>query len=160
EQPSLTEGQQSRLVRSSRLAADSCRSLEVAIGFHQGRSGPPSLPRAAATRRGACEADKTPGDARARGLRVPQVGVRARELALDADELGGRLGPHRLLKYRTGSLECNAHTFRPRHRMQAMTPPLLVDEPAPKIRQLTLNRPEQLNTMTSELCEALHVELR
>jgi enoyl-CoA hydratase len=43
--------------------------------------------------------------------------------------------------------------------MQTMTPPLLVDEPAPKVRQLTLNRPEQLNAMTSELCEALHVEL-
>ena len=41
-----------------------------------------------------------------------------------------------------------------------MTPPLLVDEPAPKVRQLTLNRPEQLNAMTAELCEALHVELR
>ena len=41
-----------------------------------------------------------------------------------------------------------------------MTPPLLVDEPAQHIRQLTLNRPEELNAMTSELCEALHVELR
>jgi enoyl-CoA hydratase len=37
---------------------------------------------------------------------------------------------------------------------------LLVDEPAPHVRRLTLNRPEQLNAMTSELCEALHVELR
>ena len=41
-----------------------------------------------------------------------------------------------------------------------MAPLLLVDEPAPHVRQLTLNRPEQLNAMTSELCEALHVELR
>src|SRR4029077_15827426 len=37
---------------------------------------------------------------------------------------------------------------------------LLVDEPAPHVRRLTLNRPEQLNAMTAELCEALHVELR
>jgi enoyl-CoA hydratase len=41
-----------------------------------------------------------------------------------------------------------------------MAPLLLVDEPAPHVRQLTLNRPEQLNAMTSELCEALHGELR
>jgi enoyl-CoA hydratase len=37
---------------------------------------------------------------------------------------------------------------------------LIVDEPAPHVRRLTLNRPEQLNAMTSELCEALHAELR
>ena len=37
---------------------------------------------------------------------------------------------------------------------------LLVDEPAAHVRQLTLNRPEQLNAMTSELCEALHTQLR
>ncbi|HEY4895774.1 MAG TPA: enoyl-CoA hydratase-related protein [Solirubrobacteraceae bacterium] len=36
---------------------------------------------------------------------------------------------------------------------------LLVDEPAAHVRRLTLNRPEQLNTITSELCEALHAEL-
>jgi enoyl-CoA hydratase/carnithine racemase len=41
-----------------------------------------------------------------------------------------------------------------------MAPLLLVDQPAPQVRQLTLNRPEQLNAMTSELCEALHDELR
>jgi enoyl-CoA hydratase len=41
-----------------------------------------------------------------------------------------------------------------------MTDPVLVDEPAPHVRRLTLNRPEQLNAMTSELCEALHVQLR
>ncbi len=41
-----------------------------------------------------------------------------------------------------------------------MTPLLLIDEPAPHVVQLALNRPEQLNAMTSELCEALHVELR
>ena len=34
---------------------------------------------------------------------------------------------------------------------------VIVDEPAPHVRRLTLNRPEQLNTMTAELCEALHV---
>ena len=37
---------------------------------------------------------------------------------------------------------------------------LLVDEPAPHVRQLTLNRPEKLNAMTADLCEALHGELR
>ncbi|MGO9489411.1 MAG: enoyl-CoA hydratase/isomerase family protein [Solirubrobacteraceae bacterium] len=37
---------------------------------------------------------------------------------------------------------------------------LIVDEPAPHVRRLTLNRPDQLNTMTAELCEALHLELR
>jgi enoyl-CoA hydratase len=41
-----------------------------------------------------------------------------------------------------------------------MAPLVLVDEPAPHVVQLALNRPEQLNAMTSELCEALHVELR
>jgi enoyl-CoA hydratase len=41
-----------------------------------------------------------------------------------------------------------------------MAPLLLVDEPAPHVRQLTLNRPEQLNAMTAELCEALHRKLR
>ena len=41
-----------------------------------------------------------------------------------------------------------------------MTPLVLVDEPAPHVVQLALNRPEQLNAMTAELCEALHVELR
>jgi enoyl-CoA hydratase/carnithine racemase len=29
-----------------------------------------------------------------------------------------------------------------------MAEPLLVDEPAPHVRTLTLNRPERLNTMT------------
>jgi enoyl-CoA hydratase len=37
---------------------------------------------------------------------------------------------------------------------------LLTDEPAPHVRRLTLNRPEQLNTMNAELCEELHVALR
>ena len=41
-----------------------------------------------------------------------------------------------------------------------MSSPLLIDQPAPHVRRLTLNRPEQLNTMTAELCEALHVALR
>jgi enoyl-CoA hydratase len=37
---------------------------------------------------------------------------------------------------------------------------LLVDTPAPHVRVLTLNRPEQLNAMTAELCDSLHRELR
>src|ERR1700730_7331218 len=40
-----------------------------------------------------------------------------------------------------------------------MTSLLLVDEPAPHLRQLTLNRPDQLNAMTAELCEELHEQL-
>jgi enoyl-CoA hydratase len=41
-----------------------------------------------------------------------------------------------------------------------MTSLVLVEEPAPHVVQLSLNRPDQLNAMTAELCEALHVELR
>jgi len=37
---------------------------------------------------------------------------------------------------------------------------LLVDEPAPHVRRVTLNRPDELNAMTSALCEALHEQLR
>jgi enoyl-CoA hydratase len=36
---------------------------------------------------------------------------------------------------------------------------LLSETPAPKVRLLTLNRPDRLNAMTSELCSALHAEL-
>jgi enoyl-CoA hydratase len=37
---------------------------------------------------------------------------------------------------------------------------VLVDQPAAHVRRLALNRPDQLNAMTSELCEALRTELR
>jgi enoyl-CoA hydratase/carnithine racemase len=37
---------------------------------------------------------------------------------------------------------------------------LIVEEPASHVCRLTLNRPEKLNTITAELCEALHEELR
>ena len=41
-----------------------------------------------------------------------------------------------------------------------MTDLLLVEDPAPHVRRLTLNRPDQLNTMNAELCESLHRQLR
>jgi enoyl-CoA hydratase len=37
---------------------------------------------------------------------------------------------------------------------------VLVDSPAPGVRRLTLNRPDQLNAVNADLCEALHHELR
>jgi enoyl-CoA hydratase/carnithine racemase len=40
-----------------------------------------------------------------------------------------------------------------------MSSPVLVDEPAPHVRRITMNRPERLNAMTAELCEALHAEV-
>jgi enoyl-CoA hydratase len=36
---------------------------------------------------------------------------------------------------------------------------VLVEDVAPHVRRLTMNRPEQLNAMTAELCQALHEEL-
>jgi enoyl-CoA hydratase len=41
-----------------------------------------------------------------------------------------------------------------------MTSVLLTESPSPHVRLITMNRPDQLNAMTSELCEALHDELR
>ena len=40
-----------------------------------------------------------------------------------------------------------------------MSSPLRVASPLAHVTVLTLDRPEELNTMTSELCEALHAEL-
>lgn len=40
-----------------------------------------------------------------------------------------------------------------------MSEVLLSDSPAPHVRRLTLNRPDQLNAMNAELCEALHTAL-
>jgi enoyl-CoA hydratase len=37
---------------------------------------------------------------------------------------------------------------------------VLVDEPAPDVRRLVLNRPDRLNAITADLCEALRAELR
>ena len=37
---------------------------------------------------------------------------------------------------------------------------LIVDEPAPHVRRITLNRPDQLNAMTAGLCEALRGGVR
>ena len=62
---------------------------------------------------------------------------------------------------RTGtSLTHPPHTPPPGHRMRRHDPLVLVEEPAPHVVQLALNRPEQLNAMNAELCEALHEELR
>jgi enoyl-CoA hydratase len=36
---------------------------------------------------------------------------------------------------------------------------VIVEQPAPHVRRLTMNRPERLNAMTAELCEALRAEL-
>ena len=36
---------------------------------------------------------------------------------------------------------------------------VLVEEVAPHVRRLTMSRPEQLNAMTAELCQALHEEV-
>src|SRR5205807_9501004 len=41
-----------------------------------------------------------------------------------------------------------------------MTQVLISERPAAAVRLLRLNRPEQLNAMTAELCQALHTELR
>ncbi|HUE27724.1 MAG TPA: enoyl-CoA hydratase-related protein [Solirubrobacteraceae bacterium] len=40
-----------------------------------------------------------------------------------------------------------------------MTELVLTDQPAAGVRIVSLNRPEQLNAMTADLCEALHTEL-
>jgi enoyl-CoA hydratase/carnithine racemase len=37
---------------------------------------------------------------------------------------------------------------------------VLVEEPAPHVRRLVLNRPDRLNAITAELCEGLRAELR
>src|SRR4051794_9188990 len=43
--------------------------------------------------------------------------------------------------------------------MTAVADVLLTERPSPAVRVLTLNRPDRLNAMTAELCEALHEEL-
>jgi enoyl-CoA hydratase len=43
--------------------------------------------------------------------------------------------------------------------MRSVTELVLVDQSVPGIRMLTMNRPDQLNAMTAELCAALHSEL-
>jgi enoyl-CoA hydratase len=40
-----------------------------------------------------------------------------------------------------------------------MSSPVLVEDPAPHVRQLTLNRPAQLNAMTAALCQALQEQV-
>jgi enoyl-CoA hydratase/carnithine racemase len=41
-----------------------------------------------------------------------------------------------------------------------MPPLVLVEEPAPHVRRLVLNRPDSLNAITADLCEAVRSELR
>ena len=41
-----------------------------------------------------------------------------------------------------------------------MSDVILSERPAPHVRLVTLNRPEQLNAINSDLCSALHEELR
>jgi enoyl-CoA hydratase len=36
---------------------------------------------------------------------------------------------------------------------------VLAEDPAPHVRRLTINRPEQLNAMTAELCQQLHEQI-
>ena len=36
---------------------------------------------------------------------------------------------------------------------------VLIEKVSPHVRLIKLNRPDQLNAMTAELCEALHAEL-
>ena len=43
--------------------------------------------------------------------------------------------------------------------IESMSDLLLTDSPAQHVRRVTLNRPDRLNAMTAELCEALHEEL-
>lgn len=40
-----------------------------------------------------------------------------------------------------------------------MSPPVVVTDPAPGVRMITLSRPDQLNTLEVELVSALHAEL-
>jgi enoyl-CoA hydratase len=57
-------------------------------------------------------------------------------------------------------IRATAPRMTPAIGLPAMAEVLLRDEPAAHVRRLTLNRPEQLNAMTSELCKALHLALR
>jgi len=41
-----------------------------------------------------------------------------------------------------------------------MSDVVLSERPAPHVRLVTMNRPEQLNAINAELCAALHEELR
>src|SRR5207244_5866303 len=80
------------------------RRDEMAIGAHDSRCSPAGLFGAAASVDATRKTDKAPGDERPHTRWAPERRPRARELALQADELRGRLGPHRKVKYWTPAL--------------------------------------------------------
>ena len=102
QQRSLAQRQQARLIRRLRPPPYDRRRAEVAVGAHERRSGPAALSRVAGSGGGrSTRSSRRPGaadgmDARARGA--------ARELALEANQVGRGLGLHRRGKYRARQL--------------------------------------------------------
>jgi hypothetical protein len=99
QQSALAQRQQSRPVEGPSRAPHDRGPAEVAVGAHERRSGPAALARSEGAPR---EADKATGDERPRTRRTPGRRAPTRELALEADELRLRLGPHPRGKYPRG----------------------------------------------------------